>query len=104
MFTFQFLNDKIHSYVKKAKLIYFSLVLREREEEKTPNISHLCTSWIQVDFPHPEVPTKATVSPFLIVKDNPCRIGTSGLAGYLNSTSVNTMSLPLLSGRKPELR
>ena len=72
--------------------------------EKNQNISHLCTSWIQVDFPHPEVPTKATVSPFLIVKDNPCRIGTSGLAGYLNSTSVNTMSLPLLSGRKPELR
>ena len=59
VFTFQFLNVKIHNYVKKhiivnfiiqklkskhtslkkyknwAKLIYFSLVLREREEKKT---------------------------------------------------------------------
>ena len=32
IFTFQILNDKIHNYV--VKLIYFSLVLREREEEK----------------------------------------------------------------------
>ena len=64
VFTFQFFNDKIHNYVfllhncefyhsdieskhtflKKytnlAKLIYFSLILREREE-KNPYISHL---------------------------------------------------------------
>ena len=39
MFAFQFLNDKIHNYVKKN---YFSLVLREREEKK-PNILHLNT-------------------------------------------------------------
>ena len=34
-------HTSLKKYTNRAKLIYFSLVLREREEKKTPNISHL---------------------------------------------------------------
>ena len=46
---------------------------------------------MQVDLPHPDGPTSATVVPLDISKFRPFNIGTLSLAGYLKCTSLKDM-------------
>ena len=91
MFTFLFF---------KAKLIYFSLVLREREENKT-NISHLRScSWMKLRFinylTRPENPPEVQGSRFgscneftLGINQNNENIETSSVGAKQNSGTPN---------------
>ena len=56
---------------------------------------------MQLCVPHPLEPTKATVVPALILTFILFKIGTSGLAGYLKLTSLNSMSPINLAGFSP---